>query len=113
MTLDALYTQLSTAPIFSGNTFTLPAGAIDNNGPVYNLISTWMGSNMTVSAMSQPPQKNGNTITLSGEMTLPGLKNQQVSTIVFAVIDANGNPAADGTPALYIDVALPASWNYI
>lgn len=112
MTLDKLYDILSTAPVFNGTTLDLPADALDTTGPVEKLISTWMGSNMTVSKMTAPPQKNSNNITLSGHMDLLNVKDQPVTTIVFSIIDGNGNPVADGSPALYIDFPLPAAWNF-
>lgn len=112
MTLDALYHILSTAPVFNGTMLELPAGAMDTTGPVEKLISTWMGSKMTVSKMPAPPQKNSDSVTLSGHMDLLNVKDQPVTTIVFSIIDGNGNPVADGSPALYIDFPLPASWNF-
>lgn len=112
MTLDTLYNILSTAPVFNGSSLNLPAGALDTAGPVEKLISTWMGSNMTVGGMMQPPQKNSASVTLSGNMDLLNVKQQPVATIVFSIIDGNGNPVADGSPALYFDFPLPVSWNF-
>jgi hypothetical protein len=112
MTLDALYNILSNAPVFNGTSLNLPANALGPDGPVDKLISSWMGSTMTVSGMTQPPQKDSNSITLTGKMSLLNVNDQSVTTIVFSIIDGNGNPVADGTPALYIDIPLPASWKF-
>ncbi|HEY0612854.1 MAG TPA: hypothetical protein VGD35_24420, partial [Chitinophaga sp.] len=112
MTIDALYDIITNSGWYTGNSLQLPAGAVDKDGPVYSMLNTWVGSTLQISAIPEPPKKNGNTITLSGNMSLLNTNNVYVQTIVFSIVDANGQPAADGSPALFIDFPLPSSWTF-
>lgn len=104
MTIDALYDIITNPGWYSGNSLQLPVGAVDKDGPVYSLLNTWVGSTLDISAMPAPPKKDGNTITLSGNMSLLNTNNVHVQTIVFSIMD--------GKPALFIDFPLPSSWNF-
>lgn len=104
MTIDILYNIITNPEWYSGSSLQLPAGAVDKDGPVYSLLNTWVGSTLNISAIPEPPKKDGNTITLSGNMSLLNANNVHVQTIVFSVIDGN--------PALFIDFPLPLSWTF-
>jgi hypothetical protein len=104
MTIEVLYDIITNAEWYTGNSLQLPAGAVDKDGPVYSLLNTWVGSTLDISAIPEPPKKNGTTITLSGHMSLLNAGNVYVPTIVFSIIDDKA--------ALFIDFPLPPSWTF-
>lgn len=107
MNVDALFSTLTNPAYFQTGTLTLPSGAFGEGG-FDTLASDWFPMNqLVITQIAAAPTKSGNTVVVSGQMNFLGVANQAVKTVVFFLVDGNGNPSDSGDPEVFIDFPLP------
>jgi len=110
MDIDALYGIVTDPNNLKSGTLTLANDVFGANG-FKTMVTEWFETgNLVIEQIPDgEPKKNGNTVTLSGQMSFLNVTNQAVQSVVFYLADGSGNLVADGDPAVLIVFPLPTS----